>query len=129
MKIYIAGPMRGYKDYNFPAFHEAARHLRAKGHEVVNPAEMDEAAFQTQEEIDKQAKAEGSTKMFMARDLPAMLGCDAVLLLSGWGQSQGACTEAFTAAMSGMPVYDNERLSDALSIYRLYVIIGEKITS
>lgn len=39
MKLYIAGPMTGLPDNNYPAFHEAARDLRARGYEVANPAE------------------------------------------------------------------------------------------
>jgi hypothetical protein len=129
MKLYIAGPMRGIKDYNFQAFHKAAANLRASGHEVISPAEMDEGAYGTQEALDTQVKKEGSFKEFMIRDLPALLGCDGVLLLPGWEKSQGACLEAFTAAMSAMPLFLDERLSNTISIYRLYVAIGEKITS
>lgn len=40
MKLYIAGPMTGLPDLDFPAFHEAAAKLRAQGHEVINPAEI-----------------------------------------------------------------------------------------
>ena len=38
MKLYLAGPMTGIKDLNFPAFHAEASRLRALGHIVVNPA-------------------------------------------------------------------------------------------
>ena len=40
MRVYIAGPMSGIENSNFPAFHAAAAELRALGHEVVNPAEL-----------------------------------------------------------------------------------------
>lgn len=39
MKIYLAGPMTGFPDYNRTAFAEAAAFLRAKGLHVYNPGE------------------------------------------------------------------------------------------
>ncbi len=39
--IYIAGPMSGYPQYNFPAFDEARDELRENGWQVVSPADMD----------------------------------------------------------------------------------------
>ena len=41
MRIYIAGPMTGYAEMNFPAFNTAAARVRALGHEAVNPVEID----------------------------------------------------------------------------------------
>ncbi|MDP4455455.1 DUF4406 domain-containing protein, partial [Escherichia coli] len=38
MKIYIAGPMTGYPDYNRAAFNAKASELMAEGHIVLNPA-------------------------------------------------------------------------------------------
>lgn len=40
-RIYLAGPMAGYPDRNYPAFHNAARLLRSLGFEVYNPAEYE----------------------------------------------------------------------------------------
>ena len=39
--IYVAGPMRGYEEFNYPAFYEAERILESIGWDVVNPAKMD----------------------------------------------------------------------------------------
>lgn len=38
MKVYLAGPMRGKEDHNFPAFHFAAAKPREQGYEVFSPA-------------------------------------------------------------------------------------------
>jgi hypothetical protein len=33
--------MRGYPEFNFPAFHSTATHLRSQGYDVFSPAERD----------------------------------------------------------------------------------------
>ena len=38
---YLAGPMRGYKDYNFPAFDAARDQLVKEGWRVISPADID----------------------------------------------------------------------------------------
>ena len=42
--IYVAGPMRGFENYNYPAFDRCARVLRGQGWIVINPAELDREA-------------------------------------------------------------------------------------
>ena len=80
MKIYIAGPMRGYEDYNFPAFDAAAEILQAAGNEVVNPAQMDrDIGFDPK-------TAEVSAEFLrdaMRRDLAAICECDGIAMLDG----------------------------------------------
>ena len=39
--IYIAGPMRGYEDGNFPAFDRQATVLEEQGWRVINPADWE----------------------------------------------------------------------------------------
>ncbi|WP_259331943.1 DUF4406 domain-containing protein [Pseudomonas sp. GW101-3H06] len=38
-RVYVAGPMTGLMDFNYPAFNAAADQLRALGYEVENPAD------------------------------------------------------------------------------------------
>jgi len=85
LKIYIAGPMSGYPEHNFPAFNRVAKGLRDAGHEVVNPAELDGG------------DTSHSWEYYMRRDLPLLMGCEAVVLLNHWYQSKGAIMEVLVA--------------------------------
>ena len=57
--IYIAGPMRGIEDFNFPAFDRQEELLEKQGWRVINPAELDrqngspESGPMTQRQITK----------------------------------------------------------------------------
>lgn len=94
MKLYLAGPMRGLVDYNYPAFHLAAARLRAAGYEVFNPAEL---TFPWDEE--------GSRKAMGAELAWICAESDAVVLLDGWERSLGATAEIATARALGLAVY------------------------
>ena len=67
MKWYLAGPMSGIPQSNFPAFDAAAKHLRDLGHDIVSPAELDD------EETRANSLANLPTKQtwgdFLARDV------------------------------------------------------------
>ncbi|WP_321919339.1 DUF4406 domain-containing protein [Paraburkholderia tropica] len=99
MKLYIAGPMTGYAELNFPAFHAEARRLRALGFEIVNPAELNPDP--TAQWLD-----------CMRVDIAAMMTekCDGVALLPGWEQSKGAPIEHNLMRDLGLRVYQAARL-------------------
>lgn len=90
---YLAGPMSGVQDHNFPLFNRVARELRRIGHEVFNPAENKDGG-------ERQSRA-----YYMRLDLPALLQSEAIVLLPGWQRSRGASLEAWMAADLGMPMY------------------------
>lgn len=112
MKIYVAGPMRGISEFNFPAFHTAAAALRLQGHFVFSPAERD---------IDKcgdiskgnltgdNAKAEADHGFNLREALKddmvfICLEADAIALLPGWENSKGAQAERATAIALGLEI-------------------------
>jgi hypothetical protein len=94
--IYISGPMTGIPEFNFPAFNAAAERLRAEGHAVVNPAELDvQDAGKAMEWAD-----------YLRRDIKALMDCKAIALLPGWDKSRGATLEHYIATKLGMRVID-----------------------
>lgn len=92
-KVYISGPMTGYEAKNFPAFINAALHLRREGHRVVNPAELDVI-----ESCD-------SWEECLRRDIREMMKCNSVATLPGWKKSRGALLEVHIAKSLGWPVH------------------------
>jgi len=96
MRVYLAGPMRGYKDFNFPAFFAAAEKFKAEGHEVFNPAEADLEEFGTVENVQKlyEADPEKLKRHVMKKDLLWLLDhAEAIAMLPGWEKSFGANVE------------------------------------
>lgn len=89
--VYIAGPMSGLPDNNYPAFDAAARHLRAMGYRVENPAENPEPPCK-------------SWQGYMRMALRQVTLVDAVVLLPGWEKSAGANLERDTALRLGLRV-------------------------
>ncbi|EJH4138871.1 DUF4406 domain-containing protein, partial [Escherichia coli] len=46
VRIYIAGPMTGYENFNREAFHKAEEALKQEGHTVLNPAVLPDGLTQ-----------------------------------------------------------------------------------
>ncbi|UZV40248.1 hypothetical protein Acica_43 [Acidovorax phage Acica] len=99
MRIYVAGPMTGLPELNFPAFHAAAAALRAEGHHVENPAEIN--ADPTAQWLD-----------CMRMDIARLVTCDAVYMLPGWQNSRGALVEHTLATGLGLQVLHARRPRD-----------------
>ena len=112
MRTYIAGKMRGVPLYNFPAFAAAAADLRSQGIEVVSPAELDraQAGFDPQKlpkDWDWSTLPEDfCLRRAAARDIAAILTCDAIHLLPGWQDSKGARAERAVAEWIGLGVFE-----------------------
>lgn len=100
MRLYVAGPMRGYELFNFPAFAEATEKLRAAGYEVVSPAEED-----VKRGFDPAVSMDFNEAMYheaMRRDIELVLSVDGVALLHGWRKSTGANVEHDVARAIGL---------------------------
>lgn len=93
-RIYLAGPMRGLPDYNYPAFHAAAEDLRSKGQEVLNPAEF----FGGDQTL--------PVEEYLRYDIQQVMTVQELWVLPGWQESHGARLEVAVAQALGIPVVD-----------------------
>ena len=97
-RVYIAGPMRHHKLYNFPAFDAAAASLASRGYEPVSPADLDRDAGNDPAELPADHDWSSIPNDFdfaecRKRDMAAIETCDAIYMLPGWKKSKGACAE------------------------------------
>lgn len=106
MKIYLAGPMAGLPDHNFPAFHAKARTLRAKGYEVYNPAELEPESYRNICEEEATKHHNGGYRNALKQELKWICEeANAIYLLEGWEHSKGANSEFATAFAVGCKFY------------------------
>jgi len=119
-RIYIAGPMTGLPEHNFPAFHAAANRLQEAGWETVNPAEN----FDGRTDLPRET--------YLRADIELLATCDAVAMLPGWEDSRGAKLEYLIAWELGMPVLDTQTLDSlerapvpGVNLHRLAVVRDE----
>lgn len=110
--VYISGPMRGYPDFNRPAFLAAEEKALPLGWQVLNPARMDENDPDMSDWSDEER-----TRHYVERDLKALIGMraelgDAIAMLPGWQNSKGAMAEYMTARWLGLRVLSAETFLD-----------------
>jgi hypothetical protein len=88
--------MSGLPDFNYPAFNAVAAELRAQGVNVVSPTELHDGDTSRPYEF------------YLRLGLRALLDCDELVLLPGWGASPGAQIERFLAEQLSMTVTEWE---------------------
>lgn len=93
--IYIAGPMRGLPGMNHDAFHEAEARLMDLGHEVINPARIEDEFSG----VDWAGCLRRDLELIVTR-------CHTLAVLPGWENSKGALLEVHVARALGMQIVD-----------------------
>lgn len=104
--------MRGYPNFNFPAFYFAAKVLRDKGFEVFSPAERDNersgtdvGAANPDGDIEKACQAGFSLREALRDDTHYIcMEADGIALLPRWENSSGARAERALAEALGLKV-------------------------
>lgn len=87
--IYLSGAMRGIPDLNYPAFNKAAKTLRDRGLQVINPAEL--------------SGPEDDTETAIREDFMCLaVHATAIAFIPGWHGSEGARAEYLMARTLGL---------------------------
>jgi hypothetical protein len=92
-KVYISGPITGYKNNNENSFANAEYTLKHKGYEVINP--LDVCASLPKDTIYTE---------YMRFDIRALTFCDSIYMLKGWEKSKGANIELTVAKAIGLNI-------------------------
>lgn len=110
-RIYLAGPMSDLPHFNIPLFKLAAEDLRARGFDVVSPAELDSEKMQelalASEDGDLQRLTEQTGETWgdvLARDVKLISdgGIQGIVFLPGWQKSRGARLEATVGLLNNL---------------------------
>lgn len=100
-RVYLAGPMSGKPDHNFPEFRRLASLIRSFGNiEVVSPEEINGHLHEQLPYIE-----------YLRRDAAQLATCDTIAFMEDWITSAGARKEWVIAEVLEMrKVYANDLL-------------------
>ena len=110
--LYIAGPMRHHKWFNYPSFDAAEVFLLDKGLKCINPAQLDRDAgfdaMQLPEDTNWSVLPDHlKLREVFLRDTEAICKrADGIYLLPGWQNSKGAKAELALAEALGLIVME-----------------------
>ncbi len=86
-RVYLAGPMSGKPDHNFPEFRRLTSIIRSFGSiEVVSPEEINGHLHEQLPYIE-----------YLRRDAAQLATCDTIAFMDGWRNSRGARKEYIIA--------------------------------
>jgi hypothetical protein len=112
-KFYLAGPMSGRPQFNYPLFDRVAAELRGRGYDITSPAEMDDPATRKEALSSDNGVLVGGTCNgeswgdFLARDVKMIADeLDGIILLPEWETSKGARLECFVAMGLDYPMFE-----------------------
>lgn len=95
LTVYIAGPMTGLPEHNYPAFFHMEKYLNSMGYNhVINPATI--ANGDTTKEY----------SFYIRESLKLISKAEFVIFLDNWQKSKGARLEKHCADSMGIPCYD-----------------------
>lgn len=113
-RVYVAGPMTGVPEYNYPSFAAAEAMLTAQGWEVITPFHICDAVWQTafgrnfNPKADRCEYADPLLSQMFRLDVDALIVSRAIALLDGWERSRGARLELAIAQMIGLEILSAE---------------------
>jgi hypothetical protein len=124
-KVYLAGPMSGKPEFNFPAFFQGADFLRGEGYEVFSPAEHDMEVVAS-EDTDFWKGNDGtvvpdglSYRSCLKADLTWICdNAEGMFLLPGWENSKGVGAEVALAKCLGIPIWELHGLDSPTPYYK-----------
>lgn len=110
--LYLAGPMTGIPQFNYPEFRRIAKELREAGYKVISPVEEDTEEYQEQAMLSKDGRHGEDGKFagltwadILAKDVKLVADkVDGVVVMNGWGKSRGARLEVFVANLTGRSI-------------------------
>lgn len=88
MILYIAGPMTGLPEFNYPAFFKAEEKLASLGYDTLNPARNHGNDWQE----------------YMRAGITQVCASDGIAFLPFWERSRGASLEIRIARELGIPI-------------------------
>jgi hypothetical protein len=124
--FYIAGPMTGIEEYNFPAFDNARDMLHSNGLVAISPADMDRELGYF-----KDGTFNENLALYMRRDLEQVAKADGILMLEGWEASRGSNIELMVALICNLVIWvevrdteDNLQVIEARPTPDIFMAIG-----